>query len=100
MDSRRDFIRKLAVLAGPLPFLALSNPGLALALDRKVKALGKDGADAASDEDFWGWVREQYTASPDVINLNSGGVSPQPKVVPDAHSCNYQLNCQGPPAGK
>jgi len=96
MDSRRDFIRKLAVLAGPFPFLAMSNPGLALALDRKVKALGSDPAEAASAEDFWAWIRQSYTVSPDVINLNSGGVSPQPKVVQEAHVFNDQLSNQGP----
>src|SRR5580693_6447357 len=96
MDSRRDFIKKLAVLAGPLPFLTLSNPELALALDRKVKGLAKDPAQAAGDEDFWAWVRERYTVSPDIINLNSGGVSPQPRAVQDAHVFNYQLCNQGP----
>ncbi len=94
-DSRRGFL-KLALAAGSFPFLALSNPGLAMALDRKVKGLNKDPLDAATDADFWAWIRQCYSTSPDVINLNSGGVSPQPKAVQEAHFFNDQLSNQGP----
>lgn len=38
----------------------------------------------ANEDDFWGWVRSQYTISSNMINLNNGGVSPQPKSVQDA----------------
>ncbi len=38
----------------------------------------------ASDEDFWYVIKEAYTASATLINLNNGGVSPSPKVVQDA----------------
>lgn len=41
-------------------------------------------SDAAKDSDFWHWVRQAYTVSPNVINLNNGGVSPQPKMTQDA----------------
>ena len=41
----------------------------------KVKGLNKDPLDAATDADFWAWIRQCYSTSPDVINLNSGGVS-------------------------
>ncbi|RMG61589.1 MAG: aminotransferase class V-fold PLP-dependent enzyme [Bacteroidetes bacterium] len=36
---------------------------------------------AAADEAFWAQVRAAYTASTNLINLNNGGVSPQPRVV-------------------
>lgn len=36
------------------------------------------------DDDFWGWVRSNYTISTSLLNLNNGGVSPQPKPVQDA----------------
>ncbi len=48
------------------------------------------------DEDFWGWVRESYTTSPNIINLNNGGVAPQPKVVQDAHISYYQYCNEAP----
>lgn len=40
--------------------------------------------DLAENEDFWSWVRHNYTSSSNLINLNNGGVSPHPKVVQDA----------------
>jgi selenocysteine lyase/cysteine desulfurase len=49
-----------------------------------------------TDEDFWGWVKEQYTVSPNLLDLNNGGVSPQPKVVQDAHIRFYQFSNEGP----
>jgi len=49
-----------------------------------------------SDEDFWGWIRESYTVSPNIINLNNGGVAPQPKVVQDAHIRYYQYANEAP----
>ena len=48
------------------------------------------------DEDFWGWIRESYTVSPNIINLNNGGVAPQPKVVQDAHIRFYQYCNEAP----
>ncbi|MBK8086852.1 MAG: aminotransferase class V-fold PLP-dependent enzyme [Chitinophagaceae bacterium] len=52
--------------------------------------------EALTDEDFWGWVKEQYTVSPNLLNLNNGGVSPQPKVVQDAHIRFYQFSNEAP----
>lgn len=97
MVSRRDFIGKSALLAGSLSFLKFSNPLFAETLENRVSKLGgKTPQESATDEDFWSWVRESYTLSPEVINLNAGGVSAQPKVVQDAHIFNYQMCNQGP----
>lgn len=97
MVSRRDFIAKSAVLAGSLSFLKFSNPLFAETLENKVSRLSNTSPEeSANDEDFWTWIKESYTLSPDVINLNAGGVSAQPKVVQDAHIFNYQFCNQGP----
>ncbi len=97
MVSRRDFIGKSALLAGSLSFLRSSNPLFAESLEKKVGTQNLVSPEkTANDEDFWSWVRESYTLSPDIINLNAGGVSAQPKVVQDAHIFNYQLCNQGP----
>lgn len=97
MVSRRDFIGKSALLAGSLSFLKFSNPVFAESFEHKVRAQNLVPPDAsATDEDFWAWVRGSYTLSPDVINMNAGGVSAQPKVVQDAHIFNYQMCNQGP----
>jgi selenocysteine lyase/cysteine desulfurase len=41
-------------------------------------------------------VRESYTVSPNILNLNNGGVAPQPKVVQDAHIRYYQYCNEAP----
>ncbi len=97
MVSRRDFISKSAILAGSLSFLKFSNPAFAETFEKKVNKQNLLSSEAsATDEDFWTWIRESYTLSPDVINLNAGGVSAQPKVVQDAHIENYRFCNQGP----
>lgn len=52
--------------------------------------------EAAKDEEFWQWIRMQYSINPNLINLNNGGVSPQPKPVQDAHIRFYQYCNEGP----
>lgn len=37
-----------------------------------------------NDDDFWRQIRLAYTASPTMINLNNGGVSPTPRATLDA----------------
>ncbi len=49
-----------------------------------------------ADEDFWKFIREQYIISPDITNMNNGGVSPQPIPVQKAHVSNYTFCNEGP----
>ena len=87
---RRDF------LGTSLSFLAAINPAFAKqAEDYRTKA-ARYGASDVDDEDFWGWIRESFTVSPNIINLNNGGVAPQPKVVQDAHIRFYQYCNEAP----
>ncbi|ADQ17859.1 aminotransferase class V [Leadbetterella byssophila DSM 17132] len=37
-----------------------------------------------TDEDYWAQIQQAYTTSPQIINLNNGGVSPSPQIVQDA----------------
>lgn len=39
---------------------------------------------ATDDDDFWQQIRQAYSVSPTLINLNNGGVSPAPRVVQEA----------------
>ncbi len=48
------------------------------------------------DEVFWGLIRQAYTVSPQLINLNNGGVSPQPESVQEAMIRFYQMANEGP----
>ncbi|MEZ5013106.1 MAG: aminotransferase class V-fold PLP-dependent enzyme [Chitinophagales bacterium] len=49
-------------------------------------ALARDRTPAANavDEKFWMQIKEMYTASSTLINLNNGGVSPAPRPVQEA----------------
>jgi len=51
---------------------------------------------AKSEDDFWQLIRNEFTVSPNIINLNNGGVSPQPKSVQDAHIRFYQYSNEAP----
>src|SRR6202142_1344351 len=97
MTTRRSFMKKAALVAGSMSFLKFTDPLFAAELEKQVKRVSKlTPADTASDEDFWGWVKESFTVSSTITNLNNGGVSPQPKVVQDAHIRYYQLCNEAP----
>lgn len=97
MSSRRNFIQQLTAATGAFTFLPFTNNAFANeAESRYTQFRALDDVDAMTDEDFWGWVKEQYTVSPNLLNLNNGGVSPQPKVVQDAHIRFYQYANEGP----
>jgi len=40
--------------------------------------------DVTRDEDFWHQIKQAYSVSPTLVNLNNGGVCPQPRVVQEA----------------
>jgi selenocysteine lyase/cysteine desulfurase len=97
MTSRRSFLKKTALAAGSLSLLKMTDPLFAAELEKQVNRIsGLSPAASAGDEDFWSWVRESFTVSANIINLNNGGVSPQPKVVQDAHIKYYQMCNEGP----
>lgn len=52
--------------------------------------------DVTKNEDYWVWVQQAYSVSPNVINLNNGGVSPQPIVVQDALDRYNRLSNEAP----
>ena len=53
-------------------------------------------AAAAADDELWARMAQAYTVSPNILNLNNGGVSPQPKVVQDAVDRYYHLSNEAP----
>jgi selenocysteine lyase/cysteine desulfurase len=86
--SRRDFARRSgsAVLGlsalGPLNALSACST--------------KEAEQMATDEAFWTSIRELFTLDEKVINLNNGGVSPQPLLVQDAHIERYRVSNLAP----
>lgn len=96
MTTRRSFFRQTAVAAtSALTLPAFLPNSFAHPLTRTDAGL-KSAAEWATDEDFWAWVKSEYTVSPNLLNLNNGGVCPQPKVVQDAHIRFYQYANEAP----
>ena len=91
MPDRRRFLKRLGAFTGALPFLQLADPAFA-----EEAAHWRSAVPGGDDEDFWGWVRASYTVSPNIVNLNNGGVAPQPKPVQDAHIRYYQYCNEAP----
>jgi selenocysteine lyase/cysteine desulfurase len=92
MDSRRRFVKKTAGLIG----LTAISPALKAAENFNETFSAAWPTADLSEEDFWKYVRECFTVNLNVINLNNGGVSPQPKQVQDAHLRYYQMCNEGP----
>lgn len=103
MTDRRKFLRQIGITAGAFAVPSIFEPLMAAPSQEKdvesmlsrVNMLAPDIA--ATDDEFWAWVREQYAVSPAIVNLNNGGVSPQPKPVQDAH-INYYRYCNEAPS--
>jgi len=97
MNTRRSFLKQTAGIAGAMTFAEFINPIFAAEMGKQAeKVAAMTPSEAATNEDFWGWIRESYTVSPNLINLNNGGVSPQPKVAQDAHIRFYQMCNEAP----
>lgn len=78
-SSRRGFIRRTAALLGGI---ALHQDVFA-AFNISAPPAGAN-VSAGNDDDFWRQIRLAYGASPTLINLNNGGVSPAPRATMDA----------------
>ncbi|MFT6850189.1 MAG: selenocysteine lyase/cysteine desulfurase [Sphingobacteriales bacterium] len=97
MSNRRDFFKNLTALAGVSSFMAFADEVSARELESVSKMLASDRPEeTAKDENFWGWVRESYTVSANIINLNNGNVSPQPKTVQETHDHYMRLSNEAP----
>lgn len=96
MTSRRKFIQQLGTLtaATSLPFF---NTKEGKNLLEKIKEHTNTSLESGvKDEDFWHLIKQAYTVSPSVLNLNNGGVSPSPKVVQEAVERYNQLSNELP----
>src|SRR5580704_9812953 len=96
LNDRRSFL-KMASLAGAFSTNSLFHQVHAadwLAAARSVGHL--DEGAVAQNEDFWSVIQRAYSVSPQIINLNNGGVSPAPIVVQQAVERYNQLANEGP----
>lgn len=77
MTNRRSFIRQTAALLGGM---ALHQSAQAAFMPAGPASIPPD----LPEEDFWRQIRMAYACSPNIINLNNGGVSPAPRATMDA----------------
>ncbi|HWB62211.1 MAG TPA: aminotransferase class V-fold PLP-dependent enzyme [Chitinophagales bacterium] len=97
MITRKDFLRRSAVATAGFSMLDFLDPLRAAELQKHLERVAPmDPATVAQDEEFWAMIREQYTTSANIVDLNNGGVSPQPKQVQDAHIRFYQFCNEAP----
>lgn len=95
--NRRNFLLTSAGTLSALEVFSTIDKNFTMNLEKHLTKLENQSlAASAENEDFWGWIRESYTMSANLINLNNGGVSPQPKIVQDAHLRNYQFSNEAP----
>ncbi|MFP4090361.1 MAG: aminotransferase class V-fold PLP-dependent enzyme [Cyclobacteriaceae bacterium] len=97
MNLRRNFLKKLSGISAGLSLSPFMTKVLAEDVkDALLKLNTLTPAEAASDVDLWHRIQQAFTVSPNIINLNNGGVSPQPKVVQDAVDRYYHYSNEAP----
>jgi len=88
---RRQFV---AALGGTT---ALLRPSAIPTLERALRLVESSPPEAAAqDEAFWLAVRQAFTLDANQINLNSGSVSPAPRVVADAMDRYWTITNMSP----
>lgn len=78
MNARRSFIRQAATLLGSLALHQSAQAAFPSLPSHTTGSLPE------SEEDFWRQIRMAYAASPNIVNLNNGGVCPAPRASMDA----------------
>lgn len=97
MLERRKFFKdagiySLSAIAGRLILPDLANE----VLDEADRIRDLPMEDQIRDEVFWHTIKQAYTVSPSILNLNNGGVSPQPRVVQEAVERYNRLSNEAP----
>ncbi len=94
MPTRRDFLQQSAAYVSTLALGAAITPQQVQAAAQHLAYLSP--AQAALDEDFWTYIQQAYTVSPNLINLNNGGVAPQPRIVQEQFEHYNRLSNEAP----
>src|ERR1700755_3507712 len=95
LNDRRSFL-KLTALAGAFSSNSLFRQAHAADWHAASAAVNDMAADAvAQNEDYWSVIQRGYSVSPQIINLNNGGVSPSPIVVEAGAGRSDQLANEG-----
>src|ERR1700744_2181890 len=96
LSERRSFL-KLPALAGAFSSNSLFRQAHAADWKPASDTLGHmDSGEVAQNEDYWSVIQRGYSVSPQIINLNNGGVTPSPIVVQQAVESYNQMANEGP----
>ncbi len=96
-SSRRKFINYFARIFGSaalIPYYETTQGRSFLTAIEQANTSQVE--DTISDETFWYQIQQAYTVSANILNLNNGGVSPQPKVVQEAVERYNRLSNEAP----
>jgi len=94
--GRRRFIWESLAAAGSLTVGRYAFNSVELStLMQRIADYNHLGS-SESDEDFWYLIKQSYTVSANILNLNNGGVSPQPRVVQEAVERYNRLSNETP----
>lgn len=97
MASRRSFFKKTIGIAAPLSLSSFATRAVAEDIADVLITLNKTPSlQVVNDEELWARLAQAFTVSSTILNLNNGGVSPQPKVVQDAVDRYYHLSNEAP----
>lgn len=97
MTSRRSFFRKSIGVAGAFSLAPLASKAVTEDISDALVSLNKlSPFNAVNEDELWSRMAQAYTVSPNILNLNNGGCSPQPKVVQDAVDRYYHLSNEAP----
>ena len=97
MSHRRKFLQQAGFLAGAFSTSSLFNQLHAAEFEHAQKRIQNyTPEEIATDEDYWSVIQQAYTVSPNIINLNNGGVSPSPRIVQEAVDRYNKLTNEGP----
>src|SRR6202789_2021443 len=96
LNDRRSFL-KMTALAGAFSTNSLFRQAHAAGWNDASAAVSHlDAGAVAQNEDYWSVIQRAFSVSPQIINLNNGGVSPAPIVVQQAVERYNQMTNEGP----
>ncbi len=90
--TRRNVLSSLALIGLFRPMRSFTKKSDSFGSEEIEQKL----QEAQNDEEFWYWIKQSFTVSPSILNLNNGGVSPQPKSVQEAFVRYNQIANEGP----
>ncbi len=96
-SGRRGFLAGISKIGLGTLMASFTEPAWSRQLERSLSQFRQyNSTQMAGEEDFWYSIQQAYTASPSIINLNNGGVSPSPKIVQDAMKRYHDFSNEAP----